>query len=124
MLSVLDTRCLSRSVCYPPLAHHLLVCSHGGNTQQSLQFLVAAMEFKESNTDYDNFTEIIDKFVRDRSPFEVNISGKSKTAILDVADAARFAKLPSVSAAAPGGDQANMLAHVGSGYCVPPAWNS
>ena len=80
----------------------------GGNTQ-SLQFLVAAMEFKESTADYEKFANIVDKFVRDRSPFEVNISGKTKTAILDVADGASFAELSAVSAATPAGAQLDML---------------
>ena len=80
------------------------VCSYtyarGRCTRQSLQFLLAVMEFKGSGTDYRRFVEIVDKFVRDTSPFEVNISSKAKTTVLGVSDAASFAGLPEVSAGA------------------------
>lgn len=45
------------------------------------------MEFKESGTDSGTFTKIVDTFIRSSSPFEVNISSRTKTAILQKADA-------------------------------------
>lgn len=70
---------------------------------ESLQFLIAVNEFKKSlrtpgETDdttkhFAKLCEIIDKFVRDRSPFEVNIGSNTKFAVLKMANAANFREL-------------------------------
>lgn len=74
-------------------------------TKQSLQFIVAAAEFKESlatsaiangKMDFDNFVSTVDKYIKDSSPFEVNIDSKSKRDIMSVANAAAFRELSQV----------------------------
>lgn len=75
-------------------------------TIQSIQFLVAVKEYKDflraqGELDATNplvkLSDIVDKFVRDGSPFEVNIGSNTKSAVLKVADAANFAELSLVS---------------------------
>lgn len=51
------------------------------------------MEFHESSADHEKFTKIIETFIRPNSPFEINISSKTRAAILDRADATSFAGL-------------------------------
>lgn len=69
---------------------------------QSIQFLVAVKEYEESlrvqdeldaTNLFEKLSEIIDKFVRDRSPFEVNVGSNVKCAVLKMADAANFMEL-------------------------------
>ena len=55
------------------------------------------MEFKELSTDSGKFTSIVETFIRNGAPFEVNISSDMKKAVLNQADAASFAALSLVS---------------------------
>lgn len=67
------------------------------SVRQSLQFLVEAREFQDSSTDFEKLTKIVETFIRPSSPFEVNISWTTRSAILSMADAERFAELTPVS---------------------------
>ena len=83
-----------------------------GVTKQSLQFLVAAGAFKESlakeslatpdtadgKTSFDTFVAVVNKFIEDNSPFEVNIDSKTKREILSRSNRAGFQELSQVGA--------------------------
>lgn len=47
---------------------------------------------------FNKLGEIIDKFIKDGSLFEVNISSKTKSTVLKIANAENFRKLSMVSA--------------------------
>ena len=49
--------------------------------------------------DFEKFNNIVEGFIRDGAPFEVNISSRMKVAILQRADAASFTALSSASVA-------------------------
>ena len=65
---------------------------------QSLMFLLDAdafsATFEEAPTDsaagYDRYVEIVNNYVRERSPFEVNIESKTRNAILRATDRKTF----------------------------------
>lgn len=83
-----------------------LRCPRQHRSTQSIQFLVAVKEYKEivrapgeadPTKPFAKLIGIIDKFVRDRSPFEVNLGSSTKTAVVKMADAATFRELSLVS---------------------------
>jgi len=73
---------------------------------QSLQFLVAAADFQESvaasaatnDTSFNTLRAIVSKFIKDSSPFEVNIDSNTKRNIMSAANAAAFRELSQVGA--------------------------
>lgn len=75
---------------------------------ESLQFLIEALEFEKSlrtatapndATEFDTFMGIVDKYIRDNSPFEVNIDSKTKRGVLAMTEEAIFKGLTLVSTA-------------------------
>lgn len=59
--------------------------------------VLMAAETKD-NADFEMFTEIVEKFIKPQSAFEVNIDSKTRSAVLDVANAAIFIELTLVGA--------------------------
>lgn len=57
---------------------------------------VGALDDTDVTKSFAKLGEIIDEFVRDGSPFEVNIGSTTKSAVLKMADAANFKELSSV----------------------------
>ena len=69
---------------------------------QSLMFLLDAEEFSavleqaaptDSAAAYDRYVEIVDKYCRESSPFEVNIECKTRTEILRATDRKVFVEI-------------------------------
>jgi len=61
--------------------------------------LCAVLEEKptDSATGYEPYIAIVDKYIRERSPFEVNIESKTRTEILRTTDKKAFVELTLVS---------------------------
>lgn len=71
---------------------------------QSLQFIIAAADFEalcfsgaDESTEFDTFVGIVDRYIKDNSPFEVNIDSQAKRRIIRAVDAASFKELSPAS---------------------------
>lgn len=88
----------------PPNGHPLRRINPAHNVQ-SLMFLTEASDFFDSleeanhadaDASFRRFETIVEKYIKNGSPFEVNISFKTKAAILGVANAENFRELTRV----------------------------
>lgn len=78
----------------------------GRSYYQSVQFLSAVAEFKETchallvdeETEFGLFISIVQEFIQDRSPGEVNIGGETKSEILVYAQREVYMRLSAVRA--------------------------
>ncbi|CAM9279854.1 unnamed protein product, partial [Ectocarpus fasciculatus] len=93
---------LEQILVFPPLLEAFQELCQKALCIESLMFLKAAVGFRESlhastANDDDNFvllTEIVNKYVKGGSPFEVNIDSKTKANILEKTTRETFVQLP------------------------------
>ena len=85
-----------------------LLLGYGGMSLQSLMFLLDAKAFSErleagstaagaEDADHQQLVAIVGKYIRERSPYEVNIESKTKSAIVRTIERATFDELTLVN---------------------------